>query len=64
MKAAFLFPVLVLSSHLADDSIKLLNCKRDYQFKHVRNQESELDFCLEHSGMTCCGPDDTYQIKG
>ena len=35
---------------------------REHGLKKLTNMESELSFCLEHAGRTCCSRDETNKI--
>jgi len=39
-----------------------LTKEREHGLTELANKESELSFCLEHAGRTCCSRDDTNKI--
>lgn len=43
--------------------MKCQSDKHKYSLKKLSNQEVELQYCLDHSGRTCCNNDDVLPIR-
>eukprot|EP00347_Sterkiella_histriomuscorum_P011777 403371133 len=47
-----------------DENDPALKCQANYGLEYQQNMISELTFCYDHAGRTCCAQNDTQRIKG